>query len=73
MTSHEEWFLYLEKLEKRRVIETYDDTLHTFEHVGEIPLNHVGHKGKLMNVLPILTITKNLVSVRQIVDQAMQV
>ena len=73
MTSHEEWFSYLEKPEQLGVVETGDDTPHSIEHVGEIPLNHVGHKGKLMNVLPILTITKNLVSVRQIVDQAMQV
>ena len=30
-------------------------------------------KGKLMNVLPVLTITKNLMSVGQIVNQGMQV
>ena len=43
------------------------------EHVGEVPLSHFGQKGKLMNVLHVPTITKNLVSVRQIVDQGMQV
>ena len=73
MTSHEEWFSYLEKPESRRVVETGDDTPHTIEHVGEVPLSHVGQKGKLMNVLHISTITKNLVSVGQIVDQGMQV
>ena len=43
------------------------------EHVGEVPLSHFGQKGKLMNVLHVPTITKNLVSVGQIIDQGMQV
>ena len=73
MTSHKEWFSYLEKPEQPRVVEIGDDTLHPIVHVGEVPLNHVGQKGKLMNVLHIPTITKNLVSVGQIVDQGMQV
>ena len=63
MTSHKEWFSYLEKPEKQGVVETGDDTLHTIEHVGEVPLKHVGQKGKLMNVLHVPTITKNLVLV----------
>ena len=71
MTSHEEWFSYLEKPEQSGVVETSDDTPHTIEHVGEVPLNHVKQKEKLMNVLHVLTITKNLVSVGQIVDQRM--
>ena len=61
MTSHEEWFSYLEKPEQLEVVKKGDDTLHPIEHVGEVPLSHVGQKGKLMNVLHILTITKNLV------------
>ena len=73
MTSHEEWFSYLEKPESRGVVEMGDDTPHTIEHVGEVPLRHVGQKGKLMNMLHILTITKNLVSLGQIVDHGMQV
>ena len=63
MTSHAEWFAYLEKPEQPRGVETGDDTPHTIKHIGEVPLNHVGQKGKLMNVLHISTITKNLVSV----------
>ena len=55
------------------MVETGDDIPHPIEHVEEVPLNHVGQKGKLMNVLHIPTITKNLVSVSQIVDQEMQV
>ena len=73
MTSHEEWFSYLEKPEQSRVVETGDDTLHTIEHVGEVSLIHVGQKGKLMNVLHIPTITKSLVSFEKIVDQGMHV
>ena len=64
MTSHEDWFSYLEKLEQPGVVETGDDTPHPIEHVGEVPVSHVGQKGKLMNVLHIPTVTKNLVSVR---------
>ena len=49
------------------------ETLHAIEHVVEVPLSHVGQKGKLMNVLHVPTITKNMVSVGQIVDQGMYV
>ena len=62
MTSHEEWFSYLEKPEQPRVVEI-GDTPHTIEHVRDVRLSHVGQKGKLMNVLHVLTITKKLVSV----------
>ena len=55
------------------VVATRDDTPHSITNVGEVPLSHVGQKGKLMNVLHVPTILKNLVSVRQIVDQGMQV
>ena len=58
MTNHEEWFSYLEKPEQPGVVETGDDTQHSIEHVGEVPLSHVGQKGKLMNVLHVPTITK---------------
>ena len=73
MTSHKEWFSYLEKPMQPGVVATGDDTLHPIANVGEVPLNHVGHKGKVMTVLHVPTITKNLVSVGQIVDQGMEV
>ena len=73
MTNHKEWFSFLEKPEQLGVVHTRDDTPHTIEHIGEVPLNHVGQKGKLMSVLHVPTITKNLVLVGQIVDQWMQV
>ena len=73
MTSHDEWFSYLEKLEQLGVVKTRDDTLHPIKHVGEVPLIHVGQKGRLMNVLHVPTITQSLVSVGHIVDKGMQV
>ena len=73
MMRHEEWFSYPEKPEQPGVVKTGDDTPYTIEHVREVPLNLVGQMGKLMNVLHVLTITKNLVSVGQFVDQGMQV
>ena len=60
MTSHEEWFLYVEKPEQPGVVEIGEDTPHLIEHLSEIPLSHVGQKGKVMNVLHIPKITKNL-------------
>ena len=38
---------------------TGDDIPHPIANVGEVPLSHVGQKGKLMNVLHVPTITKN--------------
>ena len=58
---------------KPGVVATGDDTPHPIANVSEVPLSHVGQKGKLMNVLHVPTITKNLVSVGQILDQGMQV
>ena len=62
MTSHKEWFSYLEKPTQPGVVATGDDTPHPIANVGEVPLSHVGQKGKLLNVLHVPTITKNLVS-----------
>ena len=73
MTSHKEWFSYLEKPMQPGVVATGDDTPHPIANVGEVPLSDIRKQGKLMNVLHIPTITKNLVSVGQIVDQRMQV
>ena len=72
MTSHQEWFSFLKKLEQPGAVETKDNTPDPIVHVGEVPFSHDGRKGKLMNVLHVPTITKNLVSVRHIVDQGME-
>ena len=61
MMSHEEWFSYLDKPEQPGVAETGDDTPHTI-------LSHVGQERKLMNVVDIPTVAKNMVSVGQIVN-----
>ena len=66
-------FAYLEKPMQPGVVANGDDTPHSIANVGEVPLSHVGQKGKLTNVLHVLTITKNLMSVGQIVDSGMQV
>ena len=73
MTNHEEWFSNLEKSDLSGVVETKDDTPHPIKHIEDIPLSHIGQKGIMRNFLHVLTITKNLVFVRQIVDQGMQV
>ena len=73
MTNHKEWFSTLEKSKQTGVVETSDDTPHPIEHIGDVPLSHVGQKGIMRNVLHVPTITKNLVSVGQIVNQGMQV
>ena len=54
-------------------METDNDTVHTIEHIRDVPLSHVGRRGCLKNVLHVPTITRNLVSARQIVDKGMQV
>ena len=68
MTCHKEWFSYLEKPMQPGVVATRNDTPHPIKNVVEVPLSHVRQKGKLMNVLYVPTITKNLVSVEQIID-----
>ena len=73
MTNHVEWFSSLEKPEQLGVVETRDNTMHPIKHVGDVPLSHVEQKGLMRNVLHVPTIAKNLVSIRQIVDQGMQV
>ena len=54
-------------------METGYDTVHAIEHIGDVHLSHVGQGGCMQNVLHVSTITKNLVSVSQIIDHGMQV
>ena len=71
MTNHEEWFTSLRELEQLGYVETGDDTIHTIEHIGDVPQSNVGQSGCMKNVMHVPTITKNLVSVRQIVNKGM--
>ena len=72
MANHKEWFSTLDKSKNQGVVETGDDTPHPIEHIIDGPLIHVGQKGIMRNILHVPTITKNLVSIEQIVDQGMQ-
>ena len=63
-----------EKSKTCGIIEMAESIPNPFEAGGVIvPLSHVGQKGKLMNVLHVPTITQNLVSIGQIINQGMQV
>ena len=73
MANHIKWFSSVEKLEQPGVVKTSDNTVHPIEHVGDVPLNHVRQKGLMWNVLHVLTIAKNFVSVGQIVVQGIEV
>ena len=35
MKNHEEWFMTQKKPEQSRFMETYDDTVHTIDHIGD--------------------------------------
>ena len=63
----------LGKPEQSGVVETGDNIVHPIKHVGDVPLNPVGQKGLMLNVLYVPTIAKSLVSNTQIVDYGMQV
>ena len=74
MTHHKIWFNELHAPEKPGYVKTGDDTLHPIEHVGKVPLSmHDGKTKHMADVLHVPTITKNLVSVGQMVDQGLQV
>ena len=74
MTSHEEWFREMRSPECPGYVETGDDTAHPITHVGNVPLTMQDGKAKyLADVLHVPDITKNLVSVGQMVEQGLQV
>ena len=74
MTHHKNWFNELHVPKQPGYVETGDDTIHPIEHVGNVPLALHDSKSKYMaDVLHVPTITKNLVSVGQMVEQGLQV
>ena len=74
MTGHGEWFKDMQNLERPGYVETGDDTAHPFKHTGNVPLTmHDGKVKYLADVLHVPSITKNLVSVGQMVEQNLQV
>ena len=73
MTSHKEWFHELREPERPGYVETGDNTTHPIRHIGNVPFGKEGKQTYINNVLHVPTITKNLVSIGQIVEQGMQV
>ena len=74
MTGHGEWFRDMQDLERPGYVETGDDTSHPIKHTGNVPLTLQDGKVKyLADVLHVPSITKNLISVGQMVEQNLQV
>ena len=74
MTGHGEWFRDMQDLERPGYVETGDDTSHPIKHTGNVPLTLQDGKVKyLADVLHVPSITKNLVSVGQMVEKNLQV
>ena len=74
MTCHHTWFSEMKEPSKPGYVETGDDTMHPIQHVGNVPLTTDDGRNKyLADVLHVPTITKNLVSVGQMVEQGLQV
>ena len=71
--SNVEWFRELRKPEQPDYVETGDGTIHPIQHFENVPFNEEGNLTYMKNVLHVLAITKNLVSVGQIMEQGMQV
>jgi hypothetical protein len=74
MTSHGEWFRDVKDLKTSGFVEIGDDTTHPITQIGKVPLSmQDGQTKYLKDVLHVSTITKNLVSIGQMVEQGLQV
>jgi hypothetical protein len=74
MTSHGEWFRDTKDLKTPNFVETSDDTAHPITQIGKVPLSmQDGQTKYLKDVFHVPTITKNVVSIGQIVEQGLQV
>ncbi len=74
MISHGEWFKNTKDLKTLGFVETGDDTTHPITQIGKVPLSvQDGQTNNLKDVLHVPTITKNLVSVGQMVEQGLHV
>ena len=74
MTGHAGWMQDARKMEKLGFMETGDDTAHPIVQIGKIPLSmQDGKKKYLSDVFHVPNITKNLVSVGQMVKQGLHV
>jgi ribosomal protein L15 len=71
MTSHGEWFKDTKDLKTPGFEETSDDTTHPITKIGKVPLSMQNGQTKYLKDVP--TITKNLVSIGQMVEQGLHV
>jgi len=72
MTSHGEWFRDTKDLKTPSFVETGDDTTHPITQISKVPLSmQDGQMKYLKDVLHVPTITKNLVSIGQMVEQGL--
>jgi hypothetical protein len=72
MTNHGKWFRDTKDLKTPRFVEIGDDTTHPITQIGKVPLSmQDGQTKYLKDVLHVSTITKNLVSVSQMVEQGL--
>ena len=73
MTSHQEWFPDLRTSDRPNYIETEDNATHPIRHIDNVPFDKDGQSNCIKYVLHVPTITKNLFSIGQIVEQGMEV
>ena len=74
MTSDEKLFENMHSPSSLGYVQTGDDSKHSIEHVGNVPLQNIyGSRNCLSDVLHVPTITKNLISVGQMVERGLQV
>ena len=72
MTSHGEWFKDMQTLDSPGYVEIGDDTTHPIAHTRNIPLSlQNGQVKYLVDVLHVLNITKNVLSLGQMVEQGL--
>ncbi len=74
LISHGEWFTNTKDLKTSRFVETNDDITYPITQIGKVPLSmQDGQTKYLKDVFYVPTITKNLVSVGQMVEQGLHV
>ncbi|MCO5573286.1 hypothetical protein L7F22_027055 [Adiantum nelumboides] len=74
MTHHHDWFTSVQPFEGEGLVLTGDDSHHAIQGKGTITIQMLqGEEKDLSNVLLVLGITKNLISVGQIVEKGYEV
>ena len=74
MTHRGEWFKEMQTIEKPIFVEIGDNTTHVIAHTGIVALTmHDGKMKYLADVLHVLSITKNLVSIGHMAEEGLQV